>query len=359
MGAMNNTTHSHANPALESAASADALVPAGTAGPDAAASVAIDSANDRAVTALNAASNGGSPARSRENAIAQRIGSPRHVDADIVIPVYNEQEQLAASVTTLMNHLQAGRQKIWSYTWNIVIADNASTDATWSIAERLCASHPGAVRAVRIPAKGRGRALKLTWGESQARVVAYMDVDLSTDIAQTDELLGALLYGGADVSIGCRLFDESQVVRSAKREIISRTYNTLLHVALGAAFHDAQCGFKAMTSEAARHLLPFIEDNEWFFDTEMLLLAQATGMRIWEFPVRWVEDAGTTVNIPDTVRKDLAGMWRMRHTLALMRARNESAAQSTGPDATAPARTASTPSGAPGKTGPAAAAATA
>ncbi|WP_169275547.1 dolichyl-phosphate beta-glucosyltransferase [Bifidobacterium moraviense] len=286
--------------------------------------------------------------------IAQHAGAPRRVDADIVIPVYNEQEQLAASVVTLMNHLETHRREGWAYTWNIVIADNASTDATWGIAERLSAQYPERVRAIRIPAKGRGRALKLAWGESRARVVAYMDVDLSTDIAQTDELIGALLYGGADVSIGCRLFDESQVVRSAKREVISRTYNTMLRVMLGAAFHDAQCGFKGMTSEAARYLLPLIRDDEWFFDTEMLLLAQTVNMRIWEFPVHWVEDAGTTVNIPDTVRKDLAGMWRMRRTLSRMRA-NAEAAVPPAPDG----RGRTAVAGTSGKTGPAAAAATA
>lgn len=290
--------------------------------------------------------------------IAERVGEPLAVDVDIVIPVYNEQEQLADSVQKLMSQLGAGGgaagravpvpsadagPALRPYTWNIVIADNASVDDTWSIAEGLVGRHPGLMRAIRIPAKGRGRALKLAWGESRARAVAYMDVDLSTDIRQTDELVGALLHGGADVSVGCRLFDESQVTRSVKREIISRTYNVMLQTMLGAAFHDAQCGFKAMTAPAARYLIPFIRDDEWFFDTEMLLLAQATGMRIWEFPVRWIEDAGTTVNIPDTVRKDLAGMWCMRRTLAAMRARNaQSSTATAGPAPAAPATAAAT-----------------
>ena len=261
------------------------------------------------------------PAGAAANAssIVERAGEPRDVDADIVIPVYNEQEQLAESVLRLMSHLATSQIEGWAYTWQIVIADNASTDDTWPIASRLAAQYPDRVRAVRIAAKGRGRALKLAWGESRAKTVAYMDVDLSTDIAQTGVLIGSLLYGGADVSFGCRLFDESQVVRSAKREFISRTYNGMLRVLLGAAFHDAQCGFKAMTAPAARHLLPYVQDNEWFFDTELLLLAQATNMRMYEFPVHWIEDPGTTVNIPDTVAKDLKGMWRMNGTLNRMR----------------------------------------
>ncbi|KAA8820358.1 glycosyl transferase [Bifidobacterium rousetti] len=260
-----------------------------------------------------------SAARITPTGIVERVGEPGRVDADIVIPVYNEQEQLAESVLTLMNHLASSQIEGWAYTWQIVIADNASTDETWPIATRLASQYPGRVRAVRIASKGRGRALKLAWGESRAKVVAYMDVDLSTDISQTGTLVGTLVYGFADVSFGCRLFDESEVTRSAKREFISRTYNGMLRVLLGAAFHDAQCGFKAMTAPAARHLLPYIQDNEWFFDTEMLLLAQATGMRMYEFPVRWVEDPGSTVNIPDTVKKDLKGMWRMNGTLSRMR----------------------------------------
>lgn len=251
--------------------------------------------------------------------IVGRVGEPRKVDADIVIPVYNEQEQLASSTFALMNHLTASQAEGYAFTWQIVIADNASTDRTWDIAIRLAGQYPDRVRAVRIARKGRGRALKLTWGESRARTVAYMDVDLSTDIRLTGVLIGSLLYGGADISFGCRLFDESDVTRCAKREFISRTYNGILRTALGAGFHDAQCGFKAMTVPAARHLLPYIQDDEWFFDTEMLLLAQATNMRMYEFPVRWIEDPGSTVNIPDTVVKDLRGMWRMRGTLAAIR----------------------------------------
>ena len=253
--------------------------------------------------------------------IVERVGTPRRVDVDIVVPVYNEQEQLSASVITLTNYLSRTRHEEFPYTWNIVVADNASTDATWPIAAQLASQYPDLVRAVKIAAKGRGRALKLAWGESEAKVVAYMDADLSTDIRSTNALIWALLRGGADVATGCRLCDESEVTRSLKREVISQTYNALLRSLLGAAFRDAQCGFKAMTASAARHLLPYIQDDEWFFDTEMLLLAQATNMRIYEFPVHWVEDAGTTVNIPDTIAKDLAGMWRMSRTLKLMRRR--------------------------------------
>ncbi|MCO6559396.1 MAG: glycosyltransferase [Bifidobacterium sp.] len=258
--------------------------------------------------------------------IAERVGKPAYVDADIVIPVYNEREQLADSVLALMRFLSSSRHSRFLaqsqppyfplYSWNIVIADNASTDDTWPIAISLARQYPKFIRAVRIPAKGRGRALKLAWGESHAKVRAYMDVDLSTDIRLTDVLVNSILRGQAEVASGCRLLDESHVTRSAKREFISRSYNALLRTTLGVTFEDAQCGFKAISARAAQFLLPRIRDNEWFFDTELLTLAQTYDLPTYIFPVRWVEDTGTTVDIPDTVRKDLAGIKRMRRELA-------------------------------------------
>ncbi|WEV67693.1 glycosyltransferase [Bifidobacterium sp. ESL0769] len=267
-----------------------------------------------------------SPNPPKPLSIAERVGKPAYVDADIVIPVYNEREQLTDSVLALMRFLSSPRHSRFPsqsqpsyfplYSWNIVIADNASTDDTWPIAVSLARQYPKFVRAIRIPAKGRGRALKLAWGESHAKVRAYMDVDLSTDIRLTDVLINSILNGGAEVASGCRLLDESHVTRSAKREFISRSYNVLLRATLGVTFEDAQCGFKAISAEAAKFLLPKIQDNEWFFDTELLTLAQTCNLPTYIFPVRWVEDAGTTVDIPDTVRKDLEGIKRMRRTLA-------------------------------------------
>ena len=238
-------------------------------------------------------------------------GDPQPVDADIVIPIYNESATLSRSIRTLRDYLSTPQSEGMPFSWNIVIADNASTDATWPIAQRLHKEFPGTVRAVHISRKGRGYALKRTWGDSLARVMAYMDVDLSTDIRATPALIGTLLAGQADIAIGSRLSENSQVVRSSKREFISRSYNLMLRVYLGARFHDAQCGFKALTAQAARRLLDKIEDNEWFFDTELLMLAQDEGLRLAEIPVHWVEDTQSTVNIPDTVFKDLSGMARL------------------------------------------------
>ena len=200
-------------------------------------------------------------------------GSPAAVDADIVIPIYNEEVQLADSVSTLCSFLDRHARDLTPFSWNVVIADNASTDASWQIAKALCDWCPNQVRALHLVRKGRGYALKQAWLSSRAAVVAYMDVDLSTDIGSTGSLILPLLQGGADIAFGSRLMPQSQVTRSPKREFISRTYNLMLRSYLAVSFHDAQCGFKAITAQAAHVLLPQVNDDEWFFDTELLVCA--------------------------------------------------------------------------------------
>lgn len=230
---------------------------------------------------------------------------------DIVIPVYNEQVDLERSILRLYGHLRAS----FPYTFRITIADNASTDLTWDIAARLELAIPQ-VTAVHLTQKGRGRALRQVWAESDAAVLAYMDVDLSTDLAALLPLVAPLLSGHSDLAIGTRLDRNSHVVRGPKREFISRCYNLIVRTALGASFSDAQCGFKAIRADAAADLLPLVEDPEWFFDTELLVLAERAGMRIHEVPVDWVDDPGSTVDIADTARKDLQGIWRLARGLS-------------------------------------------
>jgi putative flippase GtrA len=225
---------------------------------------------------------------------------------DVIVPVYNEEADLAASVLRLEEFLAAG----FPYAYRIVIADNASTDSTWSIAQRLAARH-ASVWAVHLDAKGRGRALRQVWLSSDADVVAYMDVDLSTDLRALLPLVAPLVSGHSDLAIGSRLARGSRVVRGPKREFISRSYNLILRASLGASFTDAQCGFKAMRADVARRLLPLVEDDNWFFDTELLVLAERAGLRIHEVPVDWVDDPGTTVDIVATATQDLRGVWRL------------------------------------------------
>jgi putative flippase GtrA len=227
-------------------------------------------------------------------------------DLDIVVPVFNEEAALERSVRRLHGFLSDG----FPFTWRIVIADNASTDTTPQIARRLATELPN-VEALRLEDKGRGRALRAAWSSSPARVVAYMDVDLSTDLRALLPLVAPLLSGHSDVAIGTRLANGSNVVRGAKRELISRAYNTILHTVLRARFSDAQCGFKALRAETARELLTDVRDDGWFFDTELLVLAQRRGLRIHEVPVDWVDDPDSRVDIVRTARADLHGVARL------------------------------------------------
>ncbi|WP_242895263.1 bifunctional glycosyltransferase family 2/GtrA family protein [Actinomadura litoris] len=225
---------------------------------------------------------------------------------EVVIPVYNEERVLAASVERLHAYLTSA----FPYPFRITVADNASTDATWRAAVDLAARLPH-VHATRLELKGRGRALRHVWSTSDADVVAYMDVDLSTDLDAFLPLVAPLLSGHSDLAIGSRLTRGSAVVRGPRREVISRCYNLLLRTALAARFSDAQCGFKAARTEVVQALLPSVEDEEWFFDTELLLLAERNGLRIHEVPVDWVDDPDSRVDVLRTARDDLRGMARV------------------------------------------------
>ena len=206
----------------------------------------------------------------------------------------------------LHGYLSAG----FPFSWRIVVADNASTDRTLAVARRLSYELPG-VEAIHLAAKGRGRALRRAWSSSDARVLCYMDVDLSTDLSALLPMVAPLLSGHSELAIGSRLSAGSRVTRGHRREFISRTYNRILHLVLRARFTDAQCGFKAIRSDAAAVLLPLVSDEEWFFDTELLMLAQRHGMRIHEVAVDWVEDSDSRVDIVATALADLRGVVRL------------------------------------------------
>jgi putative flippase GtrA len=225
---------------------------------------------------------------------------------DIVVPVYNEAHILAASIRRLSDYLQTSVP----FPARIIIANNASTDRTADIARALASDLPG-VELLDLPQKGRGRALRAAWTDSPAEVLCYMDVDLSTDLRALLPLVAPLLSGHSDLAIGTRLAKDSRVERGLQRELISRTYNRLLKYSLGARFSDAQCGFKAIRADAARTLLPEVRDQAWFFDTELLVLAQRAGLRIHEVPVDWVDDPDSRVDVVRTAVDDLRGIARL------------------------------------------------
>ncbi|NUR08488.1 MAG: glycosyltransferase [Nocardioidaceae bacterium] len=224
---------------------------------------------------------------------------------DVVVPVHNEEVDLAGCVDRLHAHLRG-----LPYPFRITVADNASTDGTALVEHRLSHEYDE-VSVVYLPQKGRGRALKHVWTRSPAAVLVYMDVDLSTDLNALLPLVAPLLSGHSDLAIGTRLGRGSRTLRGPKREVISRGYNLLLRGMLRAGFSDAQCGFKAIRADVARELLPMVEDTSWFFDTELLVLAERAGLRIHEVPVDWVDDPDSRVDILRTARDDLRGIARL------------------------------------------------
>ncbi len=233
---------------------------------------------------------------------------------DIVVPVYNEQNALESSIRRLHAFLCAELP----YAWRIVIADNASTDGTLAVARGL-AFELAHTTVLHLDLKGRGRALRVAWSASDADVLCYMDVDLSTDLRALLPLVAALISGHSDLAIGSRLARGARVSRGAKREFISRSYNRLLRLALRAGFSDAQCGFKAIRADAAQRLLGQVQDQSWFFDTELLVLAQRQGMRIHEVAVDWVDDPDSRVDIVRTALADLRGVLRLLLSCAVAR----------------------------------------
>jgi glycosyltransferase involved in cell wall biosynthesis len=227
---------------------------------------------------------------------------------DVVIPVYNEQRALPETIPTLRGFLS---EPEFPYSWRIVIADNASIDDTPQAGARLAGEY-GDVEYVRIEAKGRGRALKRTWLESPMDIVSYMDVDLSTELEAFPALIRAIAEEGYHVATGSRLARGSRVTRSLKRRVLTRGYNGIIKAMFLTRFSDAQCGFKAVSREAAQRIVPLIEDNNWFFDTELLILAEKLGYEVKSVPVAWVEDTDTRVKIGSTIAEDLRGLVRLR-----------------------------------------------
>jgi putative flippase GtrA len=228
------------------------------------------------------------------------------LQVDVVVPVRNEERDLVPSIRRLVAYLRES----FPFTARVTIADNGSTDATWALATGL-ARELAEVRAVHMELPGRGRALRAIWSASDAEVLAYMDVDLSTDLNALLPLVAPLLSGHSDLAIGTRLARGSRVIRGPERELISRGYNVLLRILMGARFSDAQCGFKAIRRDQARALLPLTQDTGWFFDTELLVLAERAGLRIHEVPVDWIDDLDSRVDIIGTALADLRGMARL------------------------------------------------
>ena len=249
-----------------------------------------------------------SPTAARSAPVAH--GGGRLPRVELVIPVLNEAREIERSVHTLRSFLAAS----FPYPWGLVIADNGSSDGTREIAMRLARELPD-VRAFSIDKRGRGRALRKAWTESDADIVAYTDVDLSTELEALEKLCRAIHEGGCDIATGSRLLPQSDVKRGPKRELISRCYNLLVKCVLFTHFSDAQCGFKAVSRAVVRDVLPMVRDEAWFFDTELLVLGEKQGYRIADIPVRWIDDDDSRVKILSTAWEDIKGVLRVRRFL--------------------------------------------
>ncbi|OGG17299.1 hypothetical protein A3D78_05590 [Candidatus Gottesmanbacteria bacterium RIFCSPHIGHO2_02_FULL_39_14] len=226
---------------------------------------------------------------------------------EIVIPVYNEEKELEESINKLHSFLT---KQFRDYRWSITIADNASTDNSFTIA-KLLARRKQRVDFIHLDQKGRGRAVKKAWRDSQADYLSYMDVDLSTDLKYFKPLIYSLSQG-YDIAIGNRLMSQSIVKnRPFKREVLSRIYNIMIRLFFQVSISDAQCGFKAVTRDVASKLIPHIQDNAWFFDSELLIVGEKVGFNIYQQPVHWTDNPGSTVRVLKTVYGDLQGLWRL------------------------------------------------
>jgi glycosyltransferase involved in cell wall biosynthesis len=234
----------------------------------------------------------------------------RLTSVSITVPVYDEEIRLANSIPRILLAVQP----VPATRLELVIANNGSADRTLEIAHQLAGKHKN-IRVLHLNEKGRGRALKHAWLSSEAEILSYMDVDLSSNLNSFPALIAPLLRGEFDLAVGSRLLRPQTTKRCTKREIISRCYNLMVKAIFHTRFSDAQCGFKAITKAAAQELLPLVEDNDWFFDTELLILAEKLGYRIFDLPVPWIEGSRSSVKIIRAAWQDIRGLIRLRRAL--------------------------------------------
>lgn len=230
---------------------------------------------------------------------------------EITVPVYNEEKELAKNILTLLHFCE---KNLKNYDWHITIADNASNDNTPIIGATL-AKNTTKISLFRLEQKGRGRAVKRVWSQSGSDFCVYMDLDLSTDLVHLPKIL-EVLQNGYDIAIGSRLARGAKVEgRTVLREFTSRVLNFFfIRLFFQTHFTDAQCGFKGITKKAVNELIPHIKDNDWFFDGEMLIVGEKSGYKIYEIPVHWIDNPGSTVRLLSTIRNDIEAMVRLHQT---------------------------------------------
>lgn len=215
----------------------------------------------------------------------------------IVLPVYNEEKIIEGHALKILNYCQQNLQD----DFQIVIADNASSDATSQIAQRLTQLYPQ-IKYYHLEQRGKGLAIKSVWRKFEADFYIFMDADLSTDLSALPNLLEVLKTSGADLVAGSRYLKNSQIKRSSGRLIISKIYNLIINILFRCSIHDLANGFKGANRLVVEKILPLTKNEKWFFDSELTLLTHHYGYRVKEIPVAWQEHRTTKsrVNIIST-----------------------------------------------------------
>ncbi|MCX6648349.1 MAG: glycosyltransferase family 2 protein [Candidatus Bathyarchaeota archaeon] len=219
-------------------------------------------------------------------------------EVSLIFPAYNEAGEIEHAVNSAIEELG----KI-TPSFEIIIAEDGSSDGTSEIAGRLTVEHPEVRNLHSVERLGRGRAFNKAFKAARGAILVYMDVDLATDITHLGALIDAI-RGGADIAIGSRLLPESRVKRSTRRNLASLCYNSLIRALFSTPVHDHQCGFKAFNGARLLEYIDEVEDTHWFWDTEVLIRGARRGLKIVEIPVEWAEGRGTKVRL-------LRDSWRM------------------------------------------------
>lgn len=212
----------------------------------------------------------------------------------IVIPIYNEEKILEKNILRLYNFLQNNNLE----NWQIVIADNASTDQSEKIGQKLNTNYQQ-IGYLKIPKRGKGIAIRTAWKKySDADIFTFIDADLSTDITFLPNLINAIAKENYDIAIGDRFDKNSKVKRNLKRNIISLGYRFILKISLKTKINDLPCGFKAINKKILDNIVPLVKNNTWFFDSEIVLLAEKMGYKIKKIPIIWQENREKQNNTP-------------------------------------------------------------
>jgi len=230
------------------------------------------------------------------------------MDLTIVLPIYNEEKMIGSAIERVIDYMQ---KHLASYQWQLVIADNASTDRTMEIVKDKADRYPQ-LKYFHLPQAGKGGAIKQAWLRYPARINIFMDADLSTNLRHLPELIRPLEEKKCDLVIGSRLQRESKTKRTLFRSLLSRIYNLLFKILFRIKITDAQCGFKAVSRQVVETIIPRLKDNQWFFDSELIISTYQHGLTVKEIPVSWKEGER-----PTTVKASTG--WELLKKLILFR----------------------------------------